>query len=405
MYYDFFNLNEHPFRLTTDPRYLYLGSGHSQARAYLEYAIRNNDRLVILSGEIGSGKTLLIQDMINELDDSILAYKIHHTMLNNIEFLQMILREFGIKTFHNRKVEMIDQIQNFLIKQHQKGKHVILIIDEAQNLAPAVLEEVRLLLDFEYRGEKLMSLFLVGQPELNHIIDQPEMEQLRQRARLRYHIQALDLDDIEKYIIHRLSVAGEDHTVSISKDSYPLIEKYTGGRPRLINVLMDHALTCAFVDSQKEITPEYIQTSVDELNWLPYGEPIEDIQSAQETTLTDIGISKKIVVRKNGHWMADYPINKSRLNIGRHGDNDIVLGEPRISRQHAQIIVKGNEIFIQDMNSKNGTFTGSKRIDLHSMAAGDVITISKYELELVDSADETRDEITDSMNVVHFRQS
>jgi hypothetical protein len=279
------------------------------------------------------------------------------------------------------------------------------MIDEAQNLAPDVLEELRLLLEMEYQGERLISLFLVGQPELNHIIDQPEMEQLRQRARLRFHIQALDLDDIEKYIIHRLSVAGEDHTVSIRRDTYPLIEKYTGGRPRLINVLMDHALTCAFVDTQKEITPEYIQTSVDELNWMPYGEPVEDIQSAQENTLNDISITKKIVVRKNGNWIGDYPINKTRLNIGRHGDNDIVLGEPRISRQHAQIIVKDNEIFIQDMNSKNGTFTGSKRIDLHSMTVGDVVTISKFELELVDSADDKHEDITDTLNIVHFRHS
>ena len=402
MYYDFFNLNEHPFCLSTDPRFLYLSSGHSQAKAYMEYALRNNDKLFILSGEIGSGKTLIIQDLLSNLDNSVQLYKIHQTLLDNVEFLQMLLREFGIKSFHSGKVELIDQIYDFLVQQYKNKKRVVLIVDEAQNLKNEVLEEVRLLLDLDYQGQKLMSLFLVGQPELDHNIDQPEMEQLRQRARLRFHLDELDIDDTEKYIIHRLCVAGENHSVVIENDAYPIIQTYSGGRPRLINVLMDHALTYAFVEGIKTIGAETILKSVRELNWTPFGELVEEVQSTSDTTYDQLDVSKKIIVKKNGISKGEYPINKNRLNIGRHGDNDIVLSEPRISRVHAQIMINGDDIFIHDLNSKNGTYTGSKRIDVHPLVNGDIITIASYELIFTDLEDEMRDDTTDSVNILQY---
>ncbi|HFB64605.1 MAG TPA: FHA domain-containing protein [Aeromonadales bacterium] len=410
MYYDFFNLNEHPFRLTTDPKFLFLSSSHSRARAYMEYAVRNHDKLFILSGEIGSGKSLVIQDFLASLDDSTLAFRIHQTLLNNVEFLQMLLREFGIKSFHDRKVELLDQIYTYLVEQHRNNKQVILIVDEAQNLAPEVMEEIRLLLEFEKDGNELLSLFLIGQPGLNTIIDQPELEQLRQRARLRYHLEALGEEDIEDYINHRLKVAGEEHTVSIDSDVFPLIYEYTGGRPRLINVLMDHALTCAFVDSKKQISIDMIQTSITELNWQPFdisAENIPVLTNGNDTNavISDeitISASRKIIVRKNGRWVGEYPLNKQCFNIGRHSDNDIVLKEPRISRLHAQIILNDDEIFIQDMNSKNGTFNGETRIDLHALQLGDVITIASYELAFTSMDDEQAGDITESVNILQY---
>lgn len=409
MYYDFFNLTEHPFRLTTDPKYLYMSRGHSRAKAYMEYAIRNDDKLFILSGEIGAGKSLVIQDLINSLDDNVAIFKIHQTLLTNIEFLQMMLREFGIKSFHDRKVELLDQIYTYLVEQHRNGTRVVLIVDEAQNLAPDVIEEIRLLLEFEIDGEKLLSLFLIGQPELNSIIDQPELEQLRQRARLRYHLEALDEDDIENYIKHRLNVAGDAHTVSIDTDVFPVIYEYTGGRPRLINVLMDHALTLAFVDNTKQITERIINTSIDELNWQPFGQPVDEIpvllnDDDNDVSLDDLVLStnRKIVVHKNGRFIGEYPLNKPRFNIGRHSDNDIILKEPRISRLHAQIILNDQEIFIQDMNSKNGTFNGEKRIDLHALQLGDVIVIASFELSFVRLHEEEREDITESVNILQY---
>lgn len=410
MYYDFFNLNEHPFRLTTDPKFLFLSSSHSRARAYMEYAISNHDKLFILSGEIGSGKSLVIQDLITRLDEHTLAFRIHQTLLTNIEFLQMLLREFGSKSFHDRKVELLDQIYSYLVEQHRKGNQVILIVDEAQNLAPEVMEEIRLLLEFEREGESLLSLFLIGQPGLNRIIDRPELEQLRQRARLRYHLDALDEDDVENYIRHRLKIAGEKHTVSIDSDVFSLVHEYTGGRPRLINILMDHALTCAFVNNDERISQGTILISVDELNWQTFSSSHEDtpvlLKNKNTETIsneqTEITPGRKIIVHKNGRFMGEYPLHKPCFNIGRHSDNDIVLKEPRISRLHAQIILNDSEIFIQDMDSKNGTFNGDKKIDLHALQLGDVITIASFELTFSRMHEEEREDITESVNILQY---
>ena len=428
MYYDFFNLTEHPFRLTTDPRFLFLSKSHSQARAYMEYALRNDDKLFILSGEIGAGKSLIIQSLLDELDDNIIAFRIYQTLLNNIEFLQMLLREFGIKAFHERKVELLDQIYAWLVEQHRNGKRVLVIIDEAQNLAPEVMEEIRLLLEFEADGEHLLNLFLIGQPELNHVIDQPELEQLRQRARLRYHLEALNEDDIRDYIQHRLSVASENHSVILNDSIFPLIYEYTGGRPRLINVLMDHALTYAFVENTHDITTDVIMNSINELNWQPYWIPAADIpvldkddeaaeseaaESIMQETLTEeagennsegqeIVPSRKIIVHKKGRKIGEYPLNKSRFNIGRHSDNDIVLKEPRISRLHAQIVMNDREVFIQDMNSKNGTYSSNKRIDLLPLQPGDVITIASFELTFARMEDEEHEDNTESVNILRY---
>ncbi|MDH5573105.1 MAG: FHA domain-containing protein [Gammaproteobacteria bacterium] len=165
---------------------------------------------------------------------------------------------------------------------------------------------------------------------------------------------------------------------------------------------MDHALTYAFVEGNKIISADNILNSVCELNWVPFGEQVDEVQSTSDTTYDQIVVNKKIVVKKNDIWKGEYPINKSRLNIGRHGDNDIVLSEPRISRVHAQIMINGDDIIIQDLNSKNGTYTGSKRIDVHSLEKGDVITIASYELIFTDLDDDMRDDVTDSVNVLQY---
>lgn len=376
----------------------------------MDYAISNRDKLFILSGEIGSGKSLIIQDLLIRLDDNTLAFRIHQTLLSNIEFLQMLLREFGIKSFHDRKVELLDQIYTFLVEQHRKRKQVVLIVDEAQNLAPDVMEEIRLLLEFEQDGDNLLNLFLIGQPGLNGIIDRPELEQLRQRARLRYHLDALDEEDVKNYIAHRLKVAGDKHTVAIDKDVYPLVHEYTGGRPRLINILMDQALTCAFVNSNDLISQGIILISIDELGWQPFSRPQEDIPDVMNSKNTDsvpgeesvIAASWKIMVYKNGRFISEYLLNKPSSNIGRHSDNDIVLKDPRISRLHAQLILNESEIFIQDMNSKNGIFNGENQVDLHALQPGDVITIASYELTFSCMHEEEREDITESVNIVQY---
>lgn len=401
MYYEYFNLKENPFRLNTDPRFLYLSKVHAQAQAYLEYALLNEENILVLSGEIGSGKSLIVQSILEKLGDDILAVKIHQTLLTGVEFLQMLLLEFGIETFTEKKVELLHSIKKFLLQQHKVGRRVLLVIDEAQNLDPLVLEEIRFLADMEYQNHKLLNVFLVGQPELNKILALPEMEQLVQRIHLRFHLKSLKEDEVKDYILHRLHVANGDHTIEISDDAFPLIYLYTGGRPRLINVLCDHALTCAYASDQKAFNKELVQTAIEELNWSPYAQALNEISSSKQGSPSRGKNSAYFLVYKKNHLVGKFPLNKDRMHIGRESDNDIVLKAQGVSRHHAHVIVMHADIYIRDLDSKNGTYAGTERIEHQALHHGDVVTISDFQLKFINEADR-KQHVAEGGNIVHY---
>jgi putative secretion ATPase (PEP-CTERM system associated) len=283
MYLEFFELNEHPFQLTPDPEFLYLGKGHARAKAYMDYTIWNRDSFVVITGEIGSGKTTLIRHLLSTLDENVIVAKLHQTQLNEIEFYQAVLVEFGFKPFSASKVELIDMLNTYLAEQYSQRRQVVLIIDEAQNLSPRVLEEVRLMTGLETHKEKILNLILVGQPELKELLDAPGMEQLNQRIRFRFHLKALTEEETKEYIDHRLAVAGNETPDLFPPATLPVIHRYTGGVPRLINTLCDTALISAFVEDQRDITVELVEDAIEELQWTPYSERAKrHISSLQE---------------------------------------------------------------------------------------------------------------------------
>lgn len=271
MYLEFFNLKELPFRLTPDSDFLYMSGAHSRAKAYMAYTVWNRESFVIITGEIGCGKTTLIQKLLSELDENVLVAKIFQTQLDEVEFLQAVLVEFGLNPFNAKKVELIDMLNTFLLDNFLELKQLVLIVDDAHNLSLKVLEEIRMLSGLETRKEKVLHVILVGQPSLNDLIDSPEMEQLVQRVRLRYHIKSLSENDTRDYIYHRLRIAGADDPEKVFKpDTFPIIYKYTGGLPRLINTLCDTAMTCAFADNIHTVSMSVLNTTIEELQWLPY---------------------------------------------------------------------------------------------------------------------------------------
>src|SRR5512145_1699863 len=192
MYLDLFKLHELPFRLTPDPQFLYLSKHHARAKAYMESTIWFTDGFVVITGEIGSGKTTLIESFLKEVDQDVVVAQINQTQVSPIEFLQGLLAQFGFSPFRMRKAELLATLNNFLIEQYANGRKVLLIVDEAQNLTNKVLEEVRLLSGVETTKEKVLRIILAGQPELNEKLDSAELVQLKQRVRLRFHLNALD---------------------------------------------------------------------------------------------------------------------------------------------------------------------------------------------------------------------
>ncbi|MCW9014618.1 MAG: AAA family ATPase [Gammaproteobacteria bacterium] len=280
MYYETFGLTEPPFQLTPDSRYLFLSKVHKRAKAYMDYAVWKRDGFIVLTGEIGAGKTTLINKLLSEIGEDVEIVRIFQTQLNEIEFLQAMLFELGVSNseIHGQgKVELLHRLNHFLIDTYSKGRHVVLIVDEGQNLSTKVLEEIRMLSGLELDKEKLLNIILVGQPEMNHILDQPNMAQLVQRIRLRFHLGPLKAEETIEFIKHRLKIAGAKKPEKIFKeDTFTTIQEATGGIPRKLNVLCDTALVCAFADNKTTVDMEAIQDALSELQWDKYGDAKKD---------------------------------------------------------------------------------------------------------------------------------
>jgi type II secretory pathway predicted ATPase ExeA len=275
MYLNHFGLTAQPFQLTPDIGFLFMSEAHSRAKAYMDYSVWNREGFVVITGEIGCGKTTLIQKLLSELNDPVMVAKIFQTQLDDVEFLQSVLVEFGLNPFSAQKVELLDMLNTFLIQHFVQGKQIVLIVDDAHNLSTKVLEELRMLAGLETRKEKILHVILVGQPQLNEILDQPDLEQLSQRVKLRYHIRVLSEQELGQYIHYRLSAAGAADRTLFLPETLPVIYKYAGGTPRLINILCDAALTCAYADNLPKITAKVVEEAASELQWPSYSERVD----------------------------------------------------------------------------------------------------------------------------------
>ena len=272
MYLDLFKLHELPFRLSPDPEFLYLSTNHARAKAYMESTIWFTDGFVVITGEIGSGKTTLIETFLKELEEDVVIAQINQTQVSPLEFLQTLLVQFGFQPFKMKKAEILATLNQFLIEQYAANRKVLVIVDEAQNLSPRVLEEVRMLSGVETTKEKVLRIILAGQPELNQKLDAPELVQLVQRVRLRFHLSALSREDLEGYIRHRLEVAGAEGREIFAADTFDLIYRYTGGTPRLINTLCDTGMMAAFGSDRETVTLEDVQAAIAELQWVEFSQ-------------------------------------------------------------------------------------------------------------------------------------
>src|SRR6187551_2285427 len=254
MYLELFKLHELPFRLSPDPAFLYLSKHHARAKAYMESTIWFTDGFVVITGEIGSGKTTLLETFLRELDKDVVVAQVAQTQISPIEFLQAVLVQFGFQPFKMRKAEVIATLNQFLVEQYAAGRKVMLIVDEAQNLSNRVLEEIRLLSGVETTKEKVLRIILAGQPELNEKLDAPELIQLAQRIRLRFHLSTLSQTEVRAYIQHRLEVAGAGDREIFEEDTFPEIFRFAGGVPRLINTLCDTSMMSAFASDRDRVS-------------------------------------------------------------------------------------------------------------------------------------------------------
>ncbi|PAJ76053.1 AAA family ATPase [Pseudoalteromonas sp. NBT06-2] len=266
MYLSFFGLIEKPFSIAPNPEYLFLSDRHKEALAHLTFGLGDAGGFVLLTGEVGTGKTTVTRCMLAELPDTTQVAFVLNPSLSELELLASICDELRIryKKSDASLKNLTDKIKNRLLKNHQSGGHTMLIIDEAQHLAPAVLEQLRLLTNLETNHKKLLQIILVGQPELQQLLKRNELRQLAQRITARYHLLPLTEAQVFAYIQHRLNKAGND-TPIFATNSIKLIHQLTAGIPRLINLLCDRALMGAFANQQQKINKHIVKQAATEV--------------------------------------------------------------------------------------------------------------------------------------------
>ena len=248
MYESFYGLTNKPFQLNPDPSFYFGSKQHRRAKAYLDYGVSRNEGFIVITGEIGAGKTTLLRALIDGLHGSnVVVGHLVTTQLGAEDTLRMVGASFGFKVKDVPKSELLITLEAFLISQTSKGKRCLLIVDEAQNLTPRAVEELRMLSNFQFGNQALMQSFLVGQPEFREILQRPEMEQFRQRVAATCHIGPLDLDETQHYIEHRLKCAGSTGKPSFEPAVFEAIFKASGGIPRRINSIADRLLLAGFL--------------------------------------------------------------------------------------------------------------------------------------------------------------
>ena len=261
MYKEFFGLRANPFNVNPDPRYLFLTRHTEEALACLTYGIQSRKGFVLLSGEVGTGKTTLINKLLEWLRlQQVATAFIFNSRLNVPQFLDYMMADFGVNCESRSKSQILLRLYNWLLDRYRAGETAVLIVDEAQNLSDEVLEEIRLLTNLETFTEKLLQIVLVGQPELEQKLRQPHLRQLRQRLTLRAKTHPLTLEETHAYIVQRLRIAGCNGRTIFEPAAMDAIHRYAGGIPRVINLLCEHGLVSAFVDQQPVIGPEVIDS-------------------------------------------------------------------------------------------------------------------------------------------------
>ncbi len=261
MYTKFYGLLERPFELMPDPRYLYLSDQHREALAHLAYGVSERKDLIQLTGEVGTGKTLMLDALVCDLDASTKVAKLSYTTIDALDLHRMLAGEFGIDAASETKAGILALLTERLAEWSAEGRSAVFIVDEAQNLRPSVLEEIRLLSNLRSNGCLSLQIILAGQPELREKLNATELRQLRQRIGIRYHLKPLSEPETGEYIAHRLTVAGATERI-FEPGTTSVVFEYSDGVPRLINMLCDRALLAGYAENCRQITPALVRKAI-----------------------------------------------------------------------------------------------------------------------------------------------
>ncbi|HEY0683440.1 MAG TPA: AAA family ATPase [Steroidobacter sp.] len=297
MYTSFFGLGEKPFAITPDPRYLFMSERHAEALAHLLYGITEAGGFIQLTGEVGTGKTTIVRSLLERMPGHADVAVILNPQLTPVEFVLTICEELGIFMRDEDATsikDLVDLLNRRLLEAHAKGRRIVVIVDEAQNLSPATLEQVRLLTNLETASQKLLQIILIGQPELREVLDRVELRQLAQRITGRYHLSPLSRTETASYVNHRLKVAGANGEI-FSNLALREVHRLSGGIPRIINVICDRALLGAFTQEQHRIGPGMIREAASEVYGRSFSPPWMKVLVGSAAGVAVMGLALGVV--------------------------------------------------------------------------------------------------------------
>ncbi len=289
MYLNYFGLTAKPFQLTPDHHFFYPSPAHNKAVAYLRYGLTQGEGFIVVTGNIGTGKSTLVRNLFSTIDSSKLtAAQLVTTQLDDYELLGIVNAAFKLPYVDLTKAELLKQFEDFLLAERSANRRVLLVVDEAQNLPIRTLEELRMLSNFEVDNRPLLQCFLLGQKEFRITLGSPQLEQLRQRVIASTDLRPLDQADTSEYIHHRLRLCGWKDNPKIESDCFALIQAYTGGVPRKINLLMDRILLYVCLEEMNKIDRSVVSSVIDELkaeNYVPAEEPLVSSRPSSDDPL------------------------------------------------------------------------------------------------------------------------
>jgi len=266
MYEDFYGLTGKPFQLSPDARFFFNSKGHNRAMAYLRYGLEQGEGFIVITGGIGTGKTMLVRNLFDELDSTrVVAAELVTTQVEPEDVLRIVCASFGLAHEGSTKATLLNQLESFLHDRYKEGKRVLLVVDEAQNLPERSIEELRMLANFQVGGRALIQSFLLGQNELKQTLQSPSMEQFRQRVIASYDLRALNEEEMKNYILHRLRLVGWRDDPKLGDDIFKKIYEFTNGTPRRINTLCDRILLFGCLEEKHEIDLNALKKVTDEI--------------------------------------------------------------------------------------------------------------------------------------------
>ncbi|CAG0997144.1 hypothetical protein ANAEL_02674 [Anaerolineales bacterium] len=357
MYEEFFGFTAKPFELVPDPEFLYLSRAHKKAITYLEYGIRERNGFLLITGEIGSGKTTILRNILKNLDEKVTLSKIFNTKVTSEQLLAMINDDFGLDVTGKDKIALLRQLNEFLVDEFVAGRQPVILIDEAQNLDIDLLEEVRLLSNLETDKSKLIQIILVGQPELRRTLADERLRQLRQRICISCHIEHLSKEEVEEYIFHRLEKAGNRSAVEFGEGAIDLIYLFSRGVPRLINIICDFLLLSAFVEEKKVICTDLVK------------EVIGEIESESKFWGDESGDDKTRRTAANGKVLEEMSAKVTRLEATL-GDGGVAGSELlNLSEQIKMLekILNGTVLALQSRIDSTETSISELRLDIEEI--------------------------------------